>query len=150
MRKNFLRHERALQLSRIEAGRAEVLRKQDRENRIREAGTIWLTPPNIFRPRIQPQPRICQMTIVQNFPSTTTAQVVQPATLSLAVLEGSFYTPASSPTHLNSTAAVQSAESNAAIRPPPAAKNNKNAKKPGVLRVEPKEEGKDYCEPSWF
>ena len=37
MRKNFLRHEHALQLSRIEAGRAEVLRKQDRENGIREA-----------------------------------------------------------------------------------------------------------------
>ena len=49
--------------------------------------------------------------------------VVEPATLSLAGLDESFYTPASSHTRLNSTAAVQSAESNAAFIPPSAAKN---------------------------
>ena len=54
--------------------------------------------------------------------------VVEPATLSLAVLDESFYTPASS-TCPNSTAAVQSAECNAAIMPPPAAENKRKAKK---------------------
>ena len=76
--------------------------------------------------------------------------VVEPATLSLAVLDESFYTPASSPTCLNSTATVQSAESNAKIMPPPAAENKKKAKKPRVPHVEPVEEVEDFCVPAWF
>ena len=58
--------------------------------------------------------------VVQNSSSTatTTLQVVQPATPSLAVPDDSFYTPALSPTRLNS---FLTAESNAAIMPPPAA-----------------------------
>ena len=88
--------------------------------------------------------------VVQDSSSTTptTAPVVQPATLSLAVLDDSFYTPASSPTRLNS---AQSAEPSAAIMPPPA--TTKKAKKPlfpHESRIEPKEEVEDYCVPAWF
>ena len=148
----FLRREFALQLSRIEARRAEVLREQDRENRIREAmhraeDFIDIVRNDLAFPTTQNVPSQ-DSTSSQNLPkdsegsqavqsestpsvtevvqdssstTTTTAQVVQTATLSLAVLDESFYTPASSPARRNSTAAVQSAVSNAAIMPPPAA-----------------------------
>ena len=110
----FLRREFALQLSRIEARRAEVLREQDRENRIREAmhraeDFIDIVRNDLAFPTTQNVPSQ-DSTSSQNLPkdtegsqavqsestpsvtevvqdsssTTTTAQVVQPATLSLA------------------------------------------------------------------
>ena len=177
----FLRREFALQLSRIEARRAEVLREQDRENRIREAmhraedfidivrnDLAFPTTQNVpsqdstssqnlpkdteGSQAVQSESTPSVTEVVQDSSSTTptTAPVVQPATLSLAVLDDSFYTPASSPTRLNS---AQSAESSAAIMPPPATTKKAKAKKPRVPReprIEPKEEVEDYCVPAWF
>ena len=77
-------------------------------------------------------------------------QVVKSTTVSLAVLDESFYTSASPPTHLNSTGTVQWAESSAAIVPPPAAKNKGKEKKSRVPSVEPEKEVEDYCVPQLF